>query len=275
MRILHKSRFSKKYISTVVIILLSISCMFVVLILFPVILGKDQTVVQVKGTKPITDSKPEPAQEPVAATTIPSLAPDYSIPPTTDGMVPVIYKLPTDQKVVFLGLDDGTFKDQSVVDLMAKNNIKASLFLSQNTISNNPDFFKQLIDQGSVVENHTINHDTKMITTENYDQQKSEICGMSDYAELHFGRRPTLFRPPGGAYSDSLRQAAADCGMKAIVTWVAKVNGGSMQYQIGDKLRAGDIVLMHFRPEFASDMKAFVDAMNASGLHTALLEDAI
>jgi peptidoglycan/xylan/chitin deacetylase (PgdA/CDA1 family) len=249
--------------------------MFVVLTLFPVILGKDQTVVQVKGTKPITDSKPEPAQEPVAATTVPSLAPDYSIPPTTDGMVPVIYKLPTDQKVVFLGLDDGTFKDQSVVDLMAKNNIKASLFLSQNTISNNPDFFKQLIDQGSVVENHTINHDTKMITTENYDQQKSEICGMSDYAESHFGRRPTLFRPPGGAYSDSLRQAAADCGMKAIVTWVAKVNGGSMQYQIGDKLRAGDIVLMHFRPEFASDMKAFVDAMNASGLHTALLEDAI
>jgi len=33
--------------------------------------------------------------------------------------------------------------------------------------------------------------------------------------------------------------------------------------------------LMHFRPEFKQDMKAFVDAMNVAGLHTALLEDAL
>jgi len=128
---------------------------------------------------------------------------------------------------------------------------------------------------GSFVENHTLNHDTKMTTSENYDQQKADICGMADYEELHFGRRPTLFRPPGGAYSDTMRQAAADCGMKAVVTWVAKANGGSMQYQIGNKLRPGDVVLMHFRPEFKQDMKAFVDAMNVAGLHTALLEDAL
>jgi len=71
-----------------------------------------------------------------------------------------------------------------------------------------------------------------------------------------------------------MRQAAYDCGMKAVVTWIAKANGGSMQYQIGDKLRAGDIVLMHFRPEFKSDLQAFVDAEKAAGLHTELLEDA-
>jgi hypothetical protein len=46
-----------------------------------------------------------------------------------------------------------------------------------------------------------------------------------------------------------------------------------MQYQIGNGLRPGDIVLMHFRPEFRSDMQAFVDAENAAGLHTELLED--
>ena len=46
-----------------------------------------------------------------------------------------------------------------------------------------------------------------------------------------------------------------------------------MQYQVGHSLRAGDIVLMHFRPEFAKDMKAFVDAETAAGLHTELLED--
>lgn len=80
-------------------------------------------------------------------------------------------------------------------------------------------------------------------------------------------------RPPGGNYNKDTPRAAAACGMKAVVQWIAKANGGSMQYQIGHGLRAGDIVLMHFRPEFKSDMQAFLDAEKAAGLHTELLED--
>jgi peptidoglycan/xylan/chitin deacetylase (PgdA/CDA1 family) len=204
-----------------------------------------------------------------------SFTSDYSIPQIKNGLAPVVATLSTKQNVVFLGIDDGAFKDQSVIDIMKQNNIKASLFLSKAFISNNLDFFKQLIALGSVVENHTINHDTNMVKSQSYEQQKAEICGMADYEYAHYGLRPTLFRPPGGAYSDTMRQAAADCGMKAVVTWIAKANGGSMQYQIGNKLRAGDIVLMHFRPEFAADMKAFVEAINVAGLHTELIEKAI
>ena len=112
-----------------------------------------------------------------------------------------------------------------------------------------------------------------MVKNQTYDQQKADICGMSSYIFDHYGYRPTLFRPPGGAYSDTMRRAAADCGMKAIITWIAKANGGSMQYQIGNHLRPGDIVLMHFRPVFKDDFKAFIDAKNAADLQTELLED--
>ncbi len=199
---------------------------------------------------------------------------DYALPPAENGLAPVITSLPTKQNIVFLGIDDGAFKDPSVVQLMKKNNIKASLFLSRLFIANNPDFFKQLVTQGSVVEDHTLSHDTNMIKDDSYAVQKAEICGMADYEAQHYGRRPILFRPPGGAYSTTMRKAAHDCGMKAVVTWIAKVNGGSMQYQVGDKLRPGDIVLMHFRPEFEKDMQAFVDAEKAAGVHTELLESA-
>jgi len=205
----------------------------------------------------------------------PYLVSDYSLPSIRDGLAPVIYKVSTSQNLVFLGIDDGAFKDQSVVDLMQQNHIKASLFLSKAFIASNPAFFKQLVAQGSYVENHTLSHDVNMVKTQDYTQQKAEICGMSDYVESNFGRRPVFFRPPGGAYSDTMLKAAADCGMKAVVTWIAKANGGSMQYQVGNKLRAGDIVLMHFRPEFKQDLQAFIDACNAAGLHTALLEDAM
>jgi hypothetical protein len=46
-----------------------------------------------------------------------------------------------------------------------------------------------------------------------------------------------------------------------------------MEYQLANVLRPGDIVLMHFRPEFGADVAAFVDALRAAGLHTELLED--
>lgn len=197
--------------------------------------------------------------------------PNYTIPVATDGMAPVIYRIPTDLPVAYLGIDDGANKTQAEVDLLAKNHIKASLFLSDLFIAADPGFFNTIIAQGSIVENHTLSHNTRLINA-SYEVQKREVCGMADKIQQYYGRRPTLFRPPGGAYSDSLRRAAHDCGMKAVITWIAKANGGSMQYQVGDTLRPGDIVLMHFRPEFEQDLNAFVAAMNAAGLHTELLE---
>jgi hypothetical protein len=94
-----------------------------------------------------------------------------------------------------------------------------------------------------------------------------------EYAQQQYGRRPTLFRPPGGAYSNVMRKAVADAGLKAIITWEAKANAGQMDYQVGNVLRPGDIVLMHFRPEFAADFAAFRQAQLAAGLEVVLLEE--
>ena len=200
---------------------------------------------------------------------------DYVIPPVINGVPPVITNFHTVNPVVFLTIDDGAFKDASVVQMIKDNHIKASLFLAKTFISNNPNFFKQITDLGSLIEDHTISHDTNMGKDMTYQQQKDEICGMADYEAQIYGRRPIFFRPPGGAYSATMLQAAGACGMRAVVTWIAKANGGSMQYQIGDHLRPGDVVLMHFRPEFKQDMQAFINAQNAAGLHTELLEDWI
>jgi len=272
-------RLPRHKLRIVVFIFMGIVLVYAALVIFyPKRLGSP-TADQQDSTSLIIspESKPEPTTQTPAEMPLPTpiTVTDYSLPPVENGMVPVISSIATDQKVVFLGIDDGAFKDQSVIDMMEKNHIKASLFLSKSFISGNPVFFSSLIAQGSIVENHTLTHNTQMVKEQTYDQQKSEICGMADYIQQQFGRRPIFFRPPGGAYSDTMRQAAADCGMKAIITWIAKANGGSMQYQIGDKLRPGDIVLMHFRPEFKQDMQAFIDAMITAGLQTELLEDLL
>lgn len=196
---------------------------------------------------------------------------DYAIPPVANGLAPVISQIPTARKVVFLGIDDGANKQPFEIQMMQRYHIKASLFLSNSFISDNPSFFKGFIPGGSLIEDHTVDH--VLLSSLSYDQQKWEICTEADLEQQQFGRRPVLFRPPGGDYDTDTQRAAADCGMKAVVMWIAKANGGSMQYQIGDGLRPGDIVLMHFRPEFKRDMQAFVDAQHKAGLHTELLEN--
>ena len=253
-------------------------CLFIGLVALVVSLltvGWSTIIKDIEKPTPAVVVEPVQKQPKVSPQHVPVYAPDFTLPVATDGLAPVITRVKTDQPVVFLGIDDGAYKDPSVVKALADNHIKASLYLAKTFIASNPDFFKDIVAQGSLVENHTLNHDTRMVWTQSYAQQKAEICGMADYEEKTFGRRPAFFRPPGGSYSSVMQKAAYDCGMKAIVTWIAKANGGSMQYQIGSGLRPGDVVLMHFRPEFLKDLKAFVDAQNAAGLHTELLEDAL
>jgi peptidoglycan/xylan/chitin deacetylase (PgdA/CDA1 family) len=204
---------------------------------------------------------------------LPDFKHDYVIPPVVGQIPPVVTNFQTNDPVVFLTIDDGEYKDPSVVKLLQDNNIKASLFLAQTFIISNPGFFKGITSHGSLIEDHTLSHDINMVRDMSYTQQKAQICGMADYEQTEYGRRPIFYRPPGGAYSLTMLQAAGACGMRAVVTWIAKANGGSMQYQIGNKLRPGDVVLMHFRPEFSQDLQAFVNAEKAAGLHTELLED--
>lgn len=199
--------------------------------------------------------------------------PDYRLPPIQNGLAPVITRIQTQHPVVFLTIDDGITKTPQMLELMAESDLPATLFLTRSFVQDNPAFFKTLHTQGSLVENHTISHNINMIREMSYNQQLAEITGMQTYTEQQFGRRPTLFRPPGGAYSNIMRKAVADAGLKAIVTWEAKANAGHMDYQVGNALRPGDIVLMHFRAEFAADLAAFQQAQLAAGLEVALLED--
>lgn len=215
-------------------------------------------------------TKPRGAETPISQ----PLVIDYSLPLAEHGLAPVVTRIDTQQPIVFLTIDDGAYKDPAVVTTLKKYHAKASLFLSKMFIASNPDFFTQLTAQGSYIEDHTLSHDLRMLKNMNYEQQKAEICGMADYEQQTYGRRPMLYRPPGGAYNDTMRRAAYDCGMRAVVTWMVTVNNGSLQYQVGDHLRAGDIVLMHFRPTFVADLEAFIAAARASGLRMALLEDA-
>jgi peptidoglycan/xylan/chitin deacetylase (PgdA/CDA1 family) len=217
-------------------------------------------------------------EEPLSAPKLGAAIPEPSRPKMTvasGSQAPVVGRISTSQKVVFLTIDDGGTKNSNMLQLLQDNNIKASLFLDNKFIADNYDFFRPFQAAGMRIQNHGLNHIYAKPGTISYEAQKSEICGMANKVEQIYGVRPTLYRPPGGYYDDNTKVAAKACGMNAVVMWIAKANGGSMQYQIGSSLRPGDIVLMHFRPEFAQDLGAFIQAANNAGLTTDYLENWI
>jgi peptidoglycan/xylan/chitin deacetylase (PgdA/CDA1 family) len=226
---------------------------------------------------------------PVAQSSISVVAPERSMPlqaapavnqpqqtsqPATSisTPAPVYYKLSTDQPLVFLGIDDGWTKSPEAQDWLVQRKLPFTLFLTDAAIKDNYGYFKALQQAGMTIEDHTLTHpDLAKLTL---DQQKTEICGAADIYQNVYGLRPTLLRPPDGGYNSDTQQAAAACGMKAVIMWHAKANGGSLQFQDGNQhLLPGDIVLMHFRPEFLQDMAAFMKQVQQDNLQIGRLED--
>lgn len=195
------------------------------------------------------------------------------IPDTQVGpMVPVFSTVPTTEPIVFLTIDDGWVQTPEESVWLTEHHLPFTLFLTDNGIKNNYNFFQLLQSAGMNIEDHTISH-TDM-TRLTLDQQKAEICGSADTFANVFGSRPTMFRPPYGKANLLTMQAAAACGMKQIVMWRAVVENGVIHYQDNNThLNPGDIVLMHFTHNFTQDIQAFINQANADHLQVANLED--
>jgi peptidoglycan/xylan/chitin deacetylase (PgdA/CDA1 family) len=193
-------------------------------------------------------------------------------PPTADGKAPIVRKIETDRRYVFITIDDGEIKDPNALELIKKSGAAPTLFLTQKFVAGHEDYFRAIRDQaGATIEDHTVNHPN--LRGKPYEVQHKEICDNADSETREFGRRPSLFRPPYGNYDANTQKAAAACGMRVIVLWTAAVNDGVVQFQHGDHLNPGDIVLMHFRTTFVQDYTAFVERAKRDNLTPVPLAD--
>ncbi|SCF28277.1 polysaccharide deacetylase family protein [Micromonospora chokoriensis] len=208
--------------------------------------------------------------------TFPDAPPPQPVPlPPTTGSAPFWHRLPTDQKVAFITIDDGGLaRPSDVADFVWRARIPVTMFLNSPAAEEHPEYFRQIQVAGGVVENHTINHTS--LAGRSYDYQKREICGAADRLEALFGKRATLFRPPFGEHDSTTLKAAHDCGAKAVVHWTETVHEGKVRYQTPEKVvRPGDVLLMHFRPALMDDLLAALKAIHRAGLTPALLEDYV
>jgi peptidoglycan/xylan/chitin deacetylase (PgdA/CDA1 family) len=197
----------------------------------------------------------------------------WSLEDVPTGSVPYLSRIPTQQPVAFITIDDGFVKSPEAPKLLAAARVPVTLFLTTDAIRDNEAYFAGLQARGAAIEAHTITH--RELRGKPYAFQRREICGSADKLGRRYGKRPVLFRPPFGTKDATTLRAAHDCGIKAAFMWKETVHKGKVRYQEEHRIKRGDIILMHFRPAFVKDFLAALRAIHKAGLTPALLEDYI
>ncbi|MEV7792713.1 polysaccharide deacetylase family protein [Streptomyces sp. NPDC087512] len=195
-----------------------------------------------------------------------------------ESLPPVFTTVPTEERVVFLTIDDGAEKDPAFLRMMSELKIPYSVFLTDMEIRDDYGYFSKMQARGVTLSNHTLNH--PYLPALSYEEQRREICGMQDVMEERYGTRPVLFRPPYGNYNRDTLRAAKSCGIRYAPIWNEEVYVDHWEYREWDQdLHPGDIVLSHFRGRGAwngtmTDMaRRFLDRVTAEGYAVARLED--
>ncbi|MEC4576430.1 polysaccharide deacetylase family protein [Streptomyces virginiae] len=186
------------------------------------------------------------------------------------GLPPVVAQVPTSEKVVFITVDDGWTHDPEAARILLERRVPVSLFLLPGAASYDAAYFTRLTQEGRAsVENHTVGHPD--LTTLDAAGKDAEVCGAGERLRAVFGRTPKLLRPPYGAVNDEVRLAAKACGVKVLITWTHDFTTWGDTPPPTPRLQAGDIVLLHFTPTLAADLRRALDAARAAGLKPAAL----
>jgi peptidoglycan/xylan/chitin deacetylase (PgdA/CDA1 family) len=184
------------------------------------------------GLKPFAPAPAPPAVKPVDL--------DVAQPP-------VISRIPTDQKIVFVTIDDGLEKEPAFIQMVKDFQVPFTLFLTDAIIRDNYGYFTQLYDTGMVtIQNHTLTHPD--MPTIGAARQLDEVGGQQEKLIKEYGTTPYLFRPPYGDYNAATKAAVKQTsGLKGIVVWKESMQIQDMQYQGAHQLQPGDVILSHFR----------------------------
>jgi len=183
--------------------------------------------------------------------------------------VPVISRVDTPDPVAFVTIDDGYTRRLDTIAALLRLHLPVTTFVLDQPVQAGADFFRAL--PGAAVEAHTRHHTDLRTLPEA--GQRAEICGNADAIAAATGRRPMLLRPPFGHYDAATVRAAAACGMRAVVLWEVVVEGDGLRFRTERRIRPGDIILLHFRPELPGQLEMVAAQVRAAGLRVARLED--
>ncbi len=158
-----------------------------------------------------------------------------------------------DKKIIYLTFDEGyeAGYTSQILNTLKENEVKAAFFITAHYVNSEPDLVKQMINEGHVVGNHTVNHKSMPELTE--EKIKKEVMDLHQAIYEKFNYEMKYIRPPKGEFSENTLQATNRLGYQTVMWSFAyedweedkQPDKATAKKKILDNLHNGEIMLLH------------------------------
>jgi peptidoglycan/xylan/chitin deacetylase (PgdA/CDA1 family) len=186
----------------------------------------------------------------------------------------VVSRFTTSEPMVALTFDAGSDRGfaTQILDTLKANGIHASFGMTGLWAQQNPDLVKRMVSEGHVLINHSWDHPD--FTTISSAERISQLQRTDDLIRSLTGTTTVpFFRPPFGAYNQSVLDDVAASGYQYSIMWTVDTLGwnGASVSEIRQRVVAGatpgEIVLMHVgeASQDAAALQGVIDDLRSRG----------
>ena len=159
----------------------------------------------------------------------------------------------SESKAIYLTFDEGYEAGYTtqILKILKENDVKATFFLTAHYINTQEELVRQMIDEGHIIGNHTVNHKSMPSLTE--EEIKKEVMDLHQSVYEKFGYEMKYIRPPKGEFSEKTIQVTNSLGYKTVMWSFAyedwneekQPNEENAKEKILNNLHSGEIMLLH------------------------------
>jgi polysaccharide deacetylase family sporulation protein PdaB len=165
-----------------------------------------------------------------------------------------IYCVQTAEKKVAISFDAawGDERTGTILDILDEYKVKSTFFLVKFWAEKYPTNVAEIYSRGHEIGNHSATHPDMTELTE--EKMISELSDTSQAIEKITGEKTTLFRPPFGAYNNTVISTCEAEGYKVIQWSVDSLDWKDISTEqiverVTRNVKAGDIILFHNNAE--------------------------
>ena len=169
-------------------------------------------------------------------------------------------------RAVALTFDDGPWpgSTRAILRILVRHHVPATFFLIGDQATRDHALVKAELAAGMLVEDHSWDHPLSPPLAEDSTRKIHDEITFTSTVETRLGAHVTLFRPPGGSWSDAMVKTARGLGMRVILwsvdprDWAPGATPSKIAHRVLSHVRPGSIVLMH---DGGGDRSATVKAL--------------
>ncbi|QOX63420.1 polysaccharide deacetylase family protein [Anoxybacterium hadale] len=169
-----------------------------------------------------------------------------------------IYSVDTQEKKIAISFDCawGNEHTKPILDILDQYDVKTTFFMVEFWATKFPDDVKEIYSRGHEIGNHSSTHPNMSKLSE--EDITRELKGAEDAIVQITGVKPTVFRPPFGAYSNSLVETCEANGYQVIqwdvdsLDW-KDITADQIVERVTRNVKPGSIVLFHNNAQYVEN----------------------